>query len=83
MYDKSRLLLLFVKEQPRKSSCYEHIRDAKTRHDAQTMDAATESQQQIMQRPKDEQEETTDKDITEDDFHMLKDKELKVCSASC
>jgi hypothetical protein len=73
------LPLLFVKEQPRKSNCYEHIRDAKTRHDAQTMDTATETQQQMMQRPKDEREETVDNDITQDEFHMLKDKEdLKV-----
>lgn len=43
------------------------------------MDTATESQQQIMQRPRDELEETTDKDITEDDFDALKDEDdLKV-----
>ena len=44
------------------------------------MDTATESQQQILQRPTEDQEETDDKDITEDDFEMSTDQndDLKV-----
>jgi len=70
----------WLQDERHKSNLYEHIRDAKTCHDAQTMDTATESQQQILQRPAEDQEETNDKDVTEDDFDMSKEQhnELKV-----
>jgi hypothetical protein len=44
------------------------------------MDTATESQQQTLQRPAEDQEETDDKDVTEDDFDMSTDQndDLKV-----
>ena len=69
-----------VQEEHKRSSCYEHIRDARTQHDAQTMDTATEKQQQVMQRPNEDLEETDDKDITDKDFEILQDEtdELKV-----
>lgn len=46
------------------------------------MDTATDNQQQMMQRPRDEHEEINDKDVNKDDFEMLQDNEqdLKVHS---
>jgi len=38
-----------LQEKASVSDIYEHVREAGGEHDAQTMDAATESQQQMMQ----------------------------------
>jgi len=41
--------MLLLQENSAASDVYEHIRDDSSRYDAQTMDAATESQRQMMQ----------------------------------
>lgn len=73
----------FKDQQQNKSNLYEHIRDSSTRHDAQTLDAATESQQQTLQRPIRDQETADDNDInTHDDFlaeEDVKEDNIKAC----
>ena len=61
-----------------RSSCYEHIRDSRSKYDAQTLDSATDEQQQMTQRPRDQDDERKkDNDgIADEDFEMLPDQEL-------
>jgi len=43
------VLAVLLQEKSTASDVYEHIRDGSNNHDAQTMDAASESQRQMMQ----------------------------------
>jgi len=55
---------VMLQEQSRVSDIYEHVRDAGGEHDAQTMDAATDSQQQMMQMT--EQDNVNDNNVDAD-----------------
>ena len=59
--------VVMLQEKSSASDMYEHVRDAGSEHDAQTMDAATESQRQMMQMTELDNENDADDDVDKPD----------------
>jgi len=67
---------VMLQEKPSASETYEHVRDDGSEHDAQTMDAATESQRQMMQMTDVDDVNNADDDAAKPDVPQELEKDI-------